>query len=364
MLCAAAKRLQEMGLVKHQVREFVCCADSQDSDFPPRNRYCRGRVYLTGGLDESGDEFRCPECERPVFPFRHGKRRHRELHTRVCPDGVKSYIAARLAELDANAKEAWDAVYQVGIGPMGVAVCIADYCAEEPFLGRDWARTHAACYVVVNPKALEERFLDEGWLTRVSLADVVCGEVDLEAVLRELATASPPRSVLNVSVPVYSKGAPPVRAEPLAPPQKGRRFVVEVGPKTVRVEGEIVVAPQAGTRFHIFRILWERFLDDLREGRAPDDFRPITVDVLGKELERRTKQPFEDVTTVRRAVNRLQADIETAVKRKLGSPIGREDIIQTCRWKGVVGEEDHGYRLNPFRVAIRPFAPAPPEELS
>ena len=67
---------------------------------------------------------------------------------------------------------------------------------------------------------------------------------------------------------------------------------------------------------------------------------------------------------MRRAVNRLQADIETTVKRKLGSAIGREDIIQTCRWRGVVGEEDHGYRLNPSSVAIRPFAQAPPEELS
>ena len=363
-LCTAAKRLQKMGLVEPCLREYVRCADPQDSDFPPRNRHCRGRVYLTDGLDESGHEFRCPDCERPVSPFRHRKRRHKELHTHVSPDGVRSYIAARLAELSADIKEVAEAVYQIDIGQMGVVVCIADYCAEQPFLARDWAKTHAACYVVVNPKGFEERFLNEDWLTRASLADVIAGEVDLQDVLQELATAGAPQSVLNASVPVYSKGAPPIRVEPLVPPQKGRRFVVEVGPKTVRVEGEVVVAPQAGTRFHIFRILWERFLDDLKDGLAPDDFRPITLDKLARELENRTEQSFEDVLTVRRAVNRLQAHIETAVKRKLGLPIDREDVIQTCRWEGVVGRGDHGYRLNPSTVAVRPFASDPPRELS
>ena len=73
-----------------------------------------------------------------------------------------------------------------------------------------------------------------------------------------------------------------------------------------------------------------------------------------RELESRTGKHIDDEMSIRRSINRLQTDIETAVKRKLGLPIDREDIIQTCRWKGQ-GEGDYGYRINPFTVAARPF---------
>ena len=74
------------------------------------------------------------------------------------------------------------------------------------------------------------------------------------------------------------------------------------------------------------------------------------------ELRRRTGEYIDDETRVRRALNYLQFDIETAVKKKLGLPIDRQDIVQTCRWKGH-GEADHRYRINPFTVTARPFLP-------
>ena len=116
----------------------------------------------------------------------------------------------------------------------------------------------------------------------------------------------------------------------------------------------VVVAPQAGPRYEIFRILWDRFLDDLKEALPPEQHGLINIRDLIKELESRTGKFVEDETTVRRTVNRLQSNIETAVKKKLGLPIDREDIVQTCRWKGQ-GEGDYGYRINPFTVAARPY---------
>ena len=353
-LLKAAKRLEKIGLVETRVREYVLCAEPRDADFPPRNRHCRGRIYLKDGLDESGYEYRCPECERPVFPERLRKRRHQELHTKVSRQGVESYISSQLTRLKVGIKEISEAVYRVDLGDMGVVVCIADYCAEEKFLTRDWAATHPTCYIVVNPKGFEERFLEEEWLRRVSLADVVSGAADLEKVLRELAASGPPPAVKNVSVPVYTKGPAPVVIEPLQPSVKDRRFVVEVGPNVVLVEGEVVVAPQAGPRYEIFRILWDRFLDDLKEAIPPEQHGLINIRDLIKELESRTGKFVEDETTVRRTINRLQSNIETAVKKKLGLPIDREDIVQTCRWKGQ-GEGDYGYRINPFTVAARPY---------
>jgi hypothetical protein len=57
--------------------------------------------------------------------------------------------------------------------------------------------------------------------------------------------------------------------------------------------------------------------------------------------------------TVRRTINRLQTDLMTALRKKRGLPVGREDIVETCRWSGQGGHQ-FGYRINPRTVAARP----------
>ncbi|MBI5787826.1 MAG: hypothetical protein HZA78_03090 [Candidatus Schekmanbacteria bacterium] len=336
------------------IREYVLCANTQDRDFPPRNRYCRGRIYVEDEFDEAGYEYRCPECERPVFPSRHQKKRFKELHIKVSREGVKSYIFNQLGKLKVNVKDIAEGVYKVDLGNLGVVVCIVDYCCDSKYLAHDWASNNSACYIAVNPKDFEERFLDEEWLARVSLADLVSGQVDLEAILQKIPDF-PPRTVLKASIPVYTKGHLPIVPESITPPQKGRRFVVEVGVEVVLVEGETVIFPQARMRFHVFQILYEQFLDDLKNNVLPGDFRTLNVDNLSNAVEERTGKEVEDVTSIRRTVNRIQTDIETTLKKKLGLPIDREDIIQTCRWQGGGKDDEFGYRLNPSTVAIRPF---------
>lgn len=353
-LLKTAARLEKEGFVETRVRECILCAEPQDSDYPPKNRHCRGRLYVDDGLDEAGHEFRCPECDRPVFPFRYNKLRHKELRTKLLPQGITSYILSELANLKSSVKEISAGVYRIDIGDLGVLVCIADYCSDEKFLTRDWARTQTTCYLVVNPKSLDERFLNEDWIIRTSLADIICGQTKIKDWVCNAAKCGPPQSVRTASVPIYTKGATPIVAEPVAPYQVGRRFVVECGPNTVVVEGETVVAPQAGTRFDVFRILWDQFLDDMRQAVLPEQHSLINIKDIIKEIEARTEKYVEDETSIRRTINRLQFDIETAIKKKLGLPIDREDIVQTCRWKGQ-GEGDFGYRINPFTVAARPF---------
>jgi len=267
---------------------------------------------------------------------------------------VKSYVLDHLAKLKSEVKEIDEGVYRVDLGKMGLFVCFADYCIDKKFLARDWASDNTPCYIVVNPKNFEERFLKEDWLICIPLADIVSGEIDFKKLLVEASNAESPREVLKASVPVYTKEAFPI-VEPIKPSKIEHKFIVEVGPeKIVRVEGEIVVAPQAGTGYHIFRILWDRFLDDLKEGRLPKDFRPINLDQIAEELQELTGEYFEDVSTIRRNINRLQSDIEKAIKKKAGPPIDKGDIIQTCPSKSQT-DRDYGYRLNPFTVAVRPF---------
>jgi hypothetical protein len=145
-----------------------------------------------------------------------------------------------------------------------------------------------------------------------------------------------------------------VIVEPARPTAIGRRFVVEVGPKTVHVEGLKVVAEQAGSRFVAFQVLWEAFLEDIRNGLALDAFRATSLKDLTAALESRMKKRYPDIETVRHAVNRLQEDIEKTVKRETGAPIDRDDIVQTCRWQGQ-SDSSNGYRINPQTVAARPF---------
>jgi hypothetical protein len=348
-----AKRLEDLGLLKTHLLEYVLCANPQDRDYPPRNRHCQGRIYLDNELDEGGYEYRCLECERPVFPIQKRKQRYKELQVKVLPQGVKNYILDQLGKLKVNLKEITGGVYRVDVTDLGVIVCIVDSCEDPKYLTRDWAGNNPTCYIVTNPKDFKECLLNEEWLCRVSLADLASGQKDIETILHK-ASAALPQTMLKASVPVYTKGSLPIIPEPVSPPQKGRRFVVEVGSNIVRVECEIVVAPQAGIRFQIFRILWDQFFSDLKEGLPPQEFSPINLKKFKEIFYERFNQYLEDDVSLRKAINRLQTDIETTVKKKLGSAIDREDIIQTSPYQGG-GKNNYGYRLNPFTVAIRPF---------
>ncbi len=353
-LISAAEWMESKGLIATRVREHVLCANPLDRDFPPRVRTCRGRLYLDQGLDEAGHEFRCPECDRPIFPYQHQKQKHKELRVRTNCQGIIAYVLSHLAELEANTREISKGVFRIDIGSVGVLLCIADFCTEEKYLTLDWARTQPTCYLAVNSQSMADRFLEEDWIRRIPLADLVSGKVNLRDEVNGAATMGNPLRVCNASVPVYARGPMPIVVEAVSVQVPGRHFTVECGPESVRVEGELVIPKSAGSRYLIFRILWERFLGDMAKTMAPAEHNLMSLEEIVKEVEIRCRKYIEDETAIRRYINRLQTDIETTVKKKIGLPIDREDIIQTCRWKGQK-EGEFGYRINPFTVTARPY---------
>jgi len=350
----AARALEDRGIIQATSREYVRCADPQDRDFPPRNRNCRGRVYIHVGLDEEGSDYRCPDCERAVYPIKFGKRRHLELQVGIRTDGVTQFLTGELERIKIDFNDAGHGLLRIPHGRRDVFLCVIDHCTDEQCLTRDWAQSQPTVYIGINHKAMTDRFLEEEWLVRVCLGDLLCGVQDLGELIKKTAEAGPPAQVKNVSVPVFTKGPAPVAVEPVEAIHKDRQFVVQVGEKTVRVEGEEVIAAQAGPRLLIFKLLWNSFLEDVREGTPPEDFRALNITEITKALEADKGEPIDDETTVRRTVNRIQEDLEKAVKKKTGLPIDREDIVQTCRWQGQ-SSESFGYRINPFTVAARPF---------
>lgn len=353
-LAAAAEHLRGQGLIDFSIREYVQCVEPRDGDFPPRNRTCQGRIYLEDGQDEDADEIRCPKCERPVRPHSLNKRRHRVLQAAVCQAGVVAWIRERLAEVSTGVTDLGDNAFRVdGFASLGVSICVADAdgAANSRFNARDFAATNPVCYVTINPSVPEGRFLKDEWVCRVALVDLVVGVTDLRKTLTGLAESSPVVSVNKVDIPVYAKGH--VLIQPEVKPLPKRVFVVELGDDVARVNGEVVINPQGKPRLALFRILWNQFVKDIADRKPLADFGALNMKALLKAMKD-AGHSFNDETSLRKMINNLQADIETAVKRKVGTPIGREDIVQTCRMSSQ-SDTSGGYRLNPFAVTIRPF---------
>ncbi|MBX3385996.1 MAG: hypothetical protein KF768_05445 [Phycisphaeraceae bacterium] len=353
-LLAAAEHLRGCGLISFGVREFVQCVEPRDADFPPRNRTCQGRIFLEDGQDEDADEIRCPKCDRPVRPYSLNKRRQRVLQPSVSQAGVVAWIRERLAEVSTSVADVGDHAFRAdGFAALGVVVCVADADgpADSRFNSAAFAATNPVCYVTINPAAPEGRFLRDEWVSRVALADLVSGAADLRKVLTDLASARPASTMSRVDVPVYAKGHVPIQPE--LKPQPRRVFVVELGRDVVRVNGEVVINPQAGPRLALFRILWDQYVADVAGRKAVDEFAALTIKKLMAAMKT-AGHVYGDETSLRKLVNNLQSDIETAIKRKVGTPIGREDIVQTCRMSSQ-SDASGGYRLNPLSVTIRPF---------
>lgn len=352
-LIAAADRLERLGILRLERCVFVRCNDPQDTAAPASSRHCRGKIYVDEHLDEAGHEVRCEVCERPVFPNRGSMRRRDEICTHVDLEGVTRFVAAEAARAGGDAKCLADGVWRIDLGTAEDFVCVVDCCPLDPYLDRAWAKTRVVCYVAADSARLRTGFLNEEWVTRAALADLLSGAVDLSDVVQRIADAGSPKHVSEPTVHVYAH-----RASPGVPPRgaaepRRKQFIVEVGPGMVRIDGVTVVAPTADSLFDIFSILWDRFLVDLRECRKPESHTWLKVAAIADRLGAIRGKHFADVGSVRKGVNRLQLDIETALKKGPGTPISRTDVIESGATSGV--GDAAGYRLNPRTVLVRPF---------
>lgn len=358
-LLPAMDHLAGLGLVDAERREYVLCANTQDRDFPPRVRDCRGRIILRDGADEAGHDYCCPDCSRPVFPNRYQKRRFSQWHVSVLRTGVGSYLASRLSAAGLNDRPRREGVWEVETAGGRATLCIVDYCGEERVLAREWAAMNPTLYLTVGPQE-REWLLTEPWLKHIRLADIVSGEADLALALADAAETGRPASLGAASIPIYTKGARPIRLAPVETVHPDRTFTVAMGPSTVLVNSVTVIHKQASTALIIFGILWRRFLDNLKNGYGEDDFPPMRVDDLADAVAEKNHKEVEDAASIQRTVNRIQANITETVKKHTGAPIGPGDIIQTIRRYDSDGE-DYGFRINPVSVMPRLFSAVAPD---
>lgn len=354
-LLRAASDLSGLGVIAIEISCYVKCVNERDRDYRfLRDKACQGKIHIEYGLDEDGNDFRCPDCNRTVRPFSNKKRQFKLLRTRVIPEGVKKFVYERLSCCEIGYKEVCGFVCRIDAGQNGGWVCVVDYCGDEQYLARDWASFNPTCYVYVDEQCCEDRFLNEDWIVRVPLTAILCGSLNLADVATRTAQAGRPKDVKRVSPSVYSIGARPIAFEPVEPANKGRSFVLEIHDDRVSIGGKTILTCKAKAQMSIFRILLDQFCEDLKAGLESDQYHPLNVDKIADVLNEGKNPDNKDLEAARRAVNRLQESIETAVKKNIGLPIDRMDIIQTVN----LSDEkttDHGYRLNPFTVILRPL---------
>ena len=155
-----------------------------------------------------------------------------------------------------------------------------------------------------------------------------------------------------LATPVYSKAAH--RPEEIVRPYAAtvNLFVLEIGEKTASINGCDVVAAQARTIHLILRQLAKAFLEEVIAGTPPADYCCQTPSDIADVLQKLgNKKDAVDQDQVRRTINRLQESIETRL-RKAGIATERDSVIQASP-----NAAKEGYRLNPFKVAIRPLIP-------
>lgn len=350
-LTAAAEKLRQLGLIMYERRAYVRCAFTEDRDFPRSNRTCCGRLFLTGCLDENNRDFRCPDCGRDVYPARDGKRQFQELRVKVLDDGIGKYVSHILAKRN-FASDPMDGVpfaWRINLGVAGVYLCIADYCDHQQLTSIQWAQQNPTCYVFVNPRAIE-RFAAIDWICKAFLADIVSGRLDLGETIKSLAASRKPRDLPALATPAYSKAAH--RPEPVVVPYETvvGLFVVEIGAKTASINGIEVLAAQARTAHQILRQLAKAFTEDVLAGRPPNEYCCQTPGDIADVLQKSgNKSDAVDQDQVRRTINRLQDSIEQRL-REAGIATERDSVIQASP-----NTSKEGYRLNPFKVAIRPL---------
>ena len=347
-LIAVAEELRRHGVLAFRTTAFVRCAEPRDRDFPPPVRDCPGRVEVDGALDEDSDEVCCPDCERPVYPHRFGKRHRIALVVELLPGGILAFVAALGGET-APGRQIVPGVLRFEAGLFGVTVIVVDYCQDARFLDRTWAAHQPCLFVAVTPSAFG-RILPEAWLLRVTLAELLAGTVFLPDLLARAAAGIRPGTLLNPVVPVYAPFAPPILDTP--PPVPSRRFRVSLAADGVRVEDVLVVPARAAALVDVMTVLMQRFARALETGNGSD---PMIVHDLADEVAHRRNREVEDVDSVRRTLNRLQTTIADQIRKELGLPIDHDDVVEAVPFSGV--GKAYGYRLKPRTVLLMAAPP-------
>jgi hypothetical protein len=327
----------------------VHCASARDDDFPLPNPHCDGLIELRTEADEGGGAYRCPRCDRIVYPEAEQKQQFDSgiVHHRQA--GIEALLIDRCGELAAGRTFA-GGILALSVQGINAAVCLVDYCSDTRWLGRGFGANQRCVYVTVGPDTAP-RMLREDAVAHVELVEVLLGLKDLPATILERVT-SLPGLLANIDPLVYSLGARPITPELREPAEQRRIFHLCLSPEGLLVDGLLAVRVQRrATALAIMQVLMTAYAEAAASGRTVE---PVTPDTLADAVQPLVVGTIEDADSIARHIPRIRKSIIETVRRHTGKPIGQHDVIETVSRSGA-DEDGVGYRLNPRSVALGPL---------
>ncbi|ABK45344.1 hypothetical protein Mmc1_2851 [Magnetococcus marinus MC-1] len=340
-------KLEEMGVITSDLYTYVLCSNPEDRDYPPPNHLCSGRVRLVDSLDEGADDYRCPECNHPVYPEYDEKQTFQELCYRVDQEGALSFLQEEI-EAIGSMRALTDGVYRCDHADGEVIICVVEVCEHPKYLSRDYVASTPTVVVALHDRNAELRLLEDPWLIKTSLSQLIRGDQDLASLMRDALHAQPP-VLTHTSVPIYNKVITPLyhhQAEQVEPEVV---YQVQYRPDEIRVNGQMVVGLKAAAQIRVFEILWKQFLKGMLEGKLVDDFKIMTLEKITDAVQLKVPEEVVDAVIVRRSINRLRNMMMDAVKKQQGLPIQQDSIIENIK----TARGAQGYRINPLLVLPR-----------
>lgn len=346
----AAQNLAGLGLVDLQQLRTVRCAHPRDGDFPPPTPNCEGLIQLRQDADEGGGHYRCPRCERIVYPEADRKAVLDSLLVHHRQAGIEAFLIDRCGEL-ARDRAFTGGVLILSVQGINAAVCLVDYCSDGRWLGRGFGANQRCVYVTVGPDVVP-RMLREEAVVHVELVDVLLGVEDLPSIITQRAT-SLPAVLANVDPLVYSLGASPIAPARGEGAEARRVFHLRLSAKGLLIDGLLAVRVQRrASAMAIMRQLMKGYAEAVASGRTVE---PMTAKALADAIDP-DAETFDEIDSIARLIRRIRNSIIETVRQHAGEPIGEHDVIETVSRSGV-DEDAEGYRLNPRSVALGPIEP-------
>jgi hypothetical protein len=345
---AEAERLARLRLIEIAIRRVVHCANTVDQDFPPAARDCDGFVELRDDAHEGSADYRCPLCERVLYPEADRKAQTKALSVRLSRSGIEQYLIKSCGDLT-DGRSFNEGILQFPVNGLNAVLCLVDYCSDERWLARGFGVNQRCVYVTVD-RYVGQRMMVEEAVLHVPLVDLILAEVDLRDFLLQRASALPP-ALMNADVSVYSLGARPIRPFADSAVIERRSFRVAMSAAGLHVDGIVAIKRQRReSTLKIFAVLIQEFTEALIRHQLVQG---LSADDIADRIEPSSDEAV-DASSVTRTINRLRGDIATAVRRELGKPIADHDIIETVA-RADAADVGHGYRLNPKSVVLGPY---------
>nr|CRH06071.1 Conserved protein of unknown function [Candidatus Magnetococcus massalia] len=346
-LLSEMKKLEKMGVITSDLYTYVLCSNSEDRDYPPPNHLCSGRIRLVDSLDEGADDFRCPECNHPVYPEYDEKQTFQELRYRVDQKGALSFLQKEIEAIGPT-RALSEGVYRCDYADGEVIVCVVEVCEHPKYLSRDYVASTPTVVVALNDRNAELRLLEEPWLIKTSLSQLIRREQDLASLMGGALHAQPP-VLAHTSVPIYNKVITPLYHHPPEQDDSDVQYQVEFNGEQILINDIEATGPKATAQLKIFGILWRQFLKDILGNKPANAHQIITADKLTDAFQSENADEVADAVTVRRYLNRLRKMMMELIRKQQGLPIMQDSIIENLKNR----RGHQGYRINPYMVLIR-----------